>query len=88
MCYDMMEGIIDQKEIFFFIAELDLFTIKTITLLELKILSAIVFGVEVSIKDFTFNFLPFEGQIQVDSTPALIKVQELDIAWWTLHEDH
>jgi hypothetical protein len=88
MCYDMMEGIIDQEEEIFFIAELDLFMIETITLLELKKFSAKFFGVEVSIKDFTFNFLHFEGQIQVDTTLTLIKVQELDIACMTLHEDH
>jgi hypothetical protein len=55
-----MEGIIDKEEEIFFVAELDLFIIETITLWELKIFNAIIFYVEVNIKDFTLNFLHFE----------------------------
>ncbi len=62
--------------------------IETIILSEPKILNVIVFNVEISIEDFTFNFLHFEVEIQVDATLAYINVQQLDIACWTLHEDH
>ncbi len=60
MCYDLMEGIIDKEEEIFFVAELDMFIIETITLWELKIFNAIIFDVEVNIEDFTLNFLHFE----------------------------
>jgi hypothetical protein len=63
-----------------FIIKPDLFTIGTITLLELGILSAIILNAEINTKDLTFKFLHFEGQSQVDTTPTHIKVQDLDIA--------
>jgi hypothetical protein len=37
--------------------------IETIILSEPKILNVIVFNVEISIEDFTFNFLHFEVEI-------------------------
>jgi hypothetical protein len=63
MCYDLMEWIIDKEEEIFFVAKLDLFMIETIILSEPKILNVIVFNVEISIEDFTFNFLHFEVEI-------------------------
>jgi hypothetical protein len=45
-----------------------LFTIETITLLELKIFNATIFDAKVGLKDFTFNFPHFERQTQVDDT--------------------
>jgi len=52
-----MEGVTyEEEEEIFFIAKPYLFTFKIITLLELKILNVVIFGAEVSIEDFTFNF--------------------------------
>lgn len=40
-------------------------------------------------EDLTFNFSHYEcGQVLVDIMFSCIKVQELDITHWTLHEDH
>jgi hypothetical protein len=64
----------------------NLFTLGTITLLELEILSGIIFGAEVDTEDFMFNFPHFEKSIPVDITLAHIKVQKLDIAHSTLPE--
>jgi len=86
LCYDLMESIINEKEEIFFIAKPNLFTIGIITLPKPKLLSAVIFGVEVGTEDFTFNFSHFEGQIQVNITLACIRVQDLDIAH--LFEDH
>jgi hypothetical protein len=55
--------------------------------LELEIFNFVISSAKVSIKDLTINFPHFEGQIQVDITPTCIKVQDLDIACETLHED-
>jgi len=81
-----MEGVIDEKEKIFFTIKPNLFTLGTITLLELEILSAIIFGAKVSTKDFMFNFPHFEKLIPVDITLAHIRVQKLDIVHWTLPE--
>jgi len=42
-----MEGVIDEKKEIFFTIKPNLFTLGTITLLELEILSAIIFGAKV-----------------------------------------
>ncbi len=65
-----------------------MFIVGTITLLELIIFNAAIFGEEVGTEDLTFNFPHSEGQIQVDTTPTRIKIQDLDIVCWTLLEDH
>jgi hypothetical protein len=83
-----MEGIIDKEEEIVLVANSNLFMLRTITLLKLEILNAVIFGVEVSTKDLKFNFPHFEGKILVDTIPAHIKVQELEITQWTLLEDH
>jgi hypothetical protein len=54
----------------------------------LEIFNATIFGEEANIEDLTFKFPHFKGQIQMDITPAQIKVHNLDIACWTLLEDH
>jgi hypothetical protein len=70
--YNMIEGMTNKEIIF--IVELKLFTIGTITLLETKKISAVIFGEKVGIKDLTFNFPHFEGHIQADTTLICIKV--------------
>jgi hypothetical protein len=87
LCYNLMEGVIDEEEEIFLAAKPNLFMLKTITLLEPKILSVVIFSVEVGTKDLMFNFPHFEGEISVDIV-ARIKVQELEIAQWMLPEDH
>jgi hypothetical protein len=53
----------------------------------LKILNVAIFNEKTGIENLMFNFPHFEGQIQVDSTLACIKLQDLDIAHWTLPKD-
>jgi hypothetical protein len=48
LCYDLMEGVTDEEEQIFFAIELNLFTFGTITLSELKILNATIFGAKVN----------------------------------------
>jgi hypothetical protein len=60
LCYDVMEGIINDEEKILFIAKPNLFTFQTITLLESKIFNVAIFGAEVGIGDFTFNFPHFK----------------------------
>jgi hypothetical protein len=88
LCYNLTKKIIDKKKEIFFIVELNLFTIGTITLLEPKKINATIFGEKIGTKDLTFNFPHFKGQIQLDTTPTHIKVQDLDIVCWMLLEDH
>lgn len=83
-----MEGISYKEEEILLVVEPNLFTLGTITLLELENFNATIFGVEVNTKDLTFNFPHFEGKILVDTTLARIKVQKLEVTQWTLHEDH
>ncbi len=78
LCYDLMESVTNNIYIFL-VAKPYLFTIKTITLLELEIFNVAIFGAKINIEDFTFNFPNSHGQIWVDNTPMHIKVQELDI---------
>jgi len=54
LCYDLMEGVIEEEKEIFFTTKLNLFTFETITLLELEI-----FIVEVDTKDLMFNFPHF-----------------------------
>ncbi len=63
-------------------------TCGTITLSKLEVFNAAIFSAKVNTLDFTFNFPHSEGQILVDTMPTHIKVQELNIARLTLHEDH
>jgi hypothetical protein len=72
-----MEGVTNKKVLL--VTKPNLFTIETITLLELEIFNAAIFNVEINIKDFTFNFPHSQGQIRVDNTPMHIRCQELDI---------
>jgi len=62
--------------------------LEIITLPKPKIVIAIIFAAEVSTKDRTCNFPHYEGQISIDTTPTHIKVQELEIAQWTLPKYH
>jgi hypothetical protein len=57
-----MEGITNEEEIFL-AAKLDLFIIKTITLLKSEILSATIFGAKISIENLMSNFPHSKGQI-------------------------
>lgn len=67
-----------------------MFTIGTIMLLEPKIgisiLTIEVLGVDFT-KDLTFDFPHILGKIEVDTTLARIKVQNMKIAHWNLPED-
>jgi len=74
--YDLMEGVTDEEEKILFVAKSNLFTLGTITLTELKILSITIIDAEAN----TFNFPHFEGEIPIDVLPALFIVQELNIA--------
>jgi hypothetical protein len=56
-----MEGVTYEEKEIFFIIEPNLFSLWTITLLEWKILNAIIFGVAVRTKDPTFNFPHLKG---------------------------
>jgi hypothetical protein len=55
-----MEGVTNKDEKIFFVTKLDLFTLETITLLELEIHSVAIFCAKVGTKDLIFN-LHFEG---------------------------
>jgi hypothetical protein len=80
LCYDLTEWVTNEEEEILFTTKLNLFRIETIMQLELKIFSVIILDAKVDFKDLMFNFLHFEGHIQVDITPTWIKVQDLDIA--------
>jgi hypothetical protein len=58
-----MEGITNEEEEIFLVAKLDLFIIKTITLLKSKILSATIFGAKIGTENLMFNFPHSKGQI-------------------------
>jgi len=73
-----MKRITNEEEIFF-VVELNLFTIRTITLSESKKINYVISNAKVNIEDLMFNFPHSKRQIQVDSTPTCIKVQDLDI---------
>jgi hypothetical protein len=88
LCYDMMEGVIDKEAKILLIIKLDLFMLGTITLPNLEILSAIIFGAKVGIEDLTFNLPHFEGEISVDTIPTYFKVQESKITQRMLPKDH
>jgi hypothetical protein len=88
LCYDLTKGVTYKEEEILFVIKPDLFIIGTTTLLELEILNAIIFNAEIDTKEITFKFPHFEGYIQMDTTPTHIRIQDLDIACWTLHEDH
>jgi hypothetical protein len=47
-CFDLMEGVIDEKIYIFFTVESNLFTFGTITLLKPKIISVAIFDAKVS----------------------------------------
>jgi hypothetical protein len=83
-----MEGVINEEEEIFLTSYSNLFTQKTITLLELVILNVGIFGAKVDTKDLTFNFPHSKGEISIDITLIHIKVQELEITQWMLLEDH
>jgi hypothetical protein len=51
-----MEGITDKDEEIFFVAKLDLFTLETITLLELEIHNVAIFCAKVGTKGPYFQF--------------------------------
>ncbi len=80
LCYVLMEGVTNEEEKIFLTTKLDLFTLRTITLLKPDIFSVAIFGAKVNTKDFMFNFPHYEGEISVDTTLACIKIQELEIA--------
>ncbi len=61
LCYDLMEGVIEEEEEIFFYNRLEFVTFETITLPKPKRLN-----VKVGIKDLMFNFPHFQGQIMVD----------------------
>jgi hypothetical protein len=88
LCYDMMEGVIDKEAKIFLIIELDLFTLRIITLPKLEMFNVAIFGAKVDVKDLTFNLPHFEREISVDTTPTRIKVQESEFTQWMLPEDH
>jgi hypothetical protein len=55
LCYDLMVHV-SNKEKLLLVAKPNLFTIEIITLPKLEIFDAAIFGVEINIEDFTFNF--------------------------------
>jgi hypothetical protein len=73
-----MNGVINKEEEVLLQAELDLFTIGTITLLELDIGASVLttkaFGMDFGMKDLTFDFPHTSNEIEVDATPMCIKV--------------
>jgi hypothetical protein len=52
LCYDLMKVVTNEEEEILFTTKLNLFTLGVITLFELKILNAIVFGAKLNTKDF------------------------------------
>jgi hypothetical protein len=60
----------------------------TITLPNLEILNATIFGGEVNMENVMLHFPHSKGKILVDTTVAHIKVEKLEITRWTLPEDH
>jgi hypothetical protein len=54
LCYDMMEGVMEEEEEIFFAIDLNLFTFETITLPKPK-----KFNVKVGTEDLMFNFPHF-----------------------------
>ncbi len=54
LCYDMMEGVTNEEEEILFATKSNLFTLGTITLLELKIFNATIFGAKVNTKDLKY----------------------------------
>jgi hypothetical protein len=56
-----MEGVTNEKNKIKIIAKLNLFTLGTITLSELKILNVVIFSAEVNMEDFMFNFPQVKG---------------------------
>jgi hypothetical protein len=85
-----MNGVINKEEVLLQV-ELDLFTIGTITLLELDIGNSVLtikaFGMDFGMKDLTFDFPHTLNEIEVDATPVCIKVQDMKIACWNLSKD-
>jgi hypothetical protein len=57
LCYDFVNWVTNEEEHVFLKANLDLFTIGTITLKKLEILIAILANLEFGNDDFTFDLL-------------------------------
>jgi hypothetical protein len=56
-----MEGVTNEK--IFLVTKPNLFIIRTITLLELEILNATIFGAKIGTKNLMFNFPHSKGHI-------------------------
>ncbi len=87
-CYDLMEGVTNKEEEILLTLDSNLFTLGTIALLELEILSVVIFDAKVDTKDLTFNFPHSTREILIDVILTCIKVQELEITQWMLRKDH
>lgn len=84
VCNNIIEGLIDKKEDWFFSIEEDLFAIGTITLPR-NLVGARSKGADPS--SYSKHFSTYmEGDITVDETPIKTKVQEMRITTWTLLE--
>jgi hypothetical protein len=60
----------------------------TITLPNLEILNATIFGGEVNMENLMLHVHILKEKILVDTIVAHIKVEKLEITQWTLPEDH
>lgn len=91
LCYDFTNGVTDEEEEVLLQAKLNLFTIGTITLLESEIgtlvLTTKILGVYFGTEDLTFDFPHTLGEIEVDTIPMHIGVQDMKITHQNLLKD-